>query len=134
MAPETVLLLLLAGGFATAGILVVSMWTIFAKAGQPGWAALVPILNAIVLLEVVGRPRWWVLVLGGVLVPYLACPLAPVALVLCVILCRDLAVSFGKGWGYAVGLVGLGFVFFPLLAFGDATYRGPAAGAPWSAA
>ena len=134
MATETFLLLVLAGGFAMAGIFVVATWAIFVKARQPGWMAIVPIFNVLVLLEIVGRPWWWILVLGGVFVPYLACPMAPVAMVLCVIVCRDLAVSFGKGWGYALGLLCLGFVFFPLLAFGDATYKGPAAGAPWSGA
>jgi hypothetical protein len=34
---------------------------IFAKANKPGWAAIIPIYNMIVLLEVVGRPFWWIL-------------------------------------------------------------------------
>ena len=127
MASEEVLLLLLAACFALAGILLISMWTIFVKAGQPGWTALIPIVNVMVLLDVVGRPWWWVLVFGASCVPYLICPAAPIALVLGAILCRDLALSFGKGWGYALGLVCLGFVFLPMLAFGDSTYKGPAA-------
>ncbi|HNR38904.1 MAG TPA: DUF5684 domain-containing protein, partial [Acidobacteriota bacterium] len=40
-----------------------SLWKIFVKAGKPGWAAIVPIYNIIVLLEVVGRPLWWIVLL-----------------------------------------------------------------------
>ena len=36
-------------------------WRIFEKAGQPGWAAIIPIYNVIVLLEIVGRPLWWII-------------------------------------------------------------------------
>src|ERR1700761_9356385 len=34
-------------------------WLIYAKAGQPGWAVLIPIYNFLVLLRIVGRPWWW---------------------------------------------------------------------------
>jgi hypothetical protein len=33
--------------------------------------------------------------------------------------------SFGKDEGYTAGLVLLGFIFWPLLGFGDAKYLGP---------
>ena len=38
----------------------VCFWKIFSKAGQPGWAAFIPIYNTVVLLQIVGRPVWWV--------------------------------------------------------------------------
>ena len=41
-------------------IYIISMWKIFAKAGQPGWAAIVPVYNIIVQLNVQGRPTWWI--------------------------------------------------------------------------
>ena len=31
----------------------------------------------------------------------------------------DVAKSFGKGTGFGIGLVFLGFIFYPILAFGD---------------
>ena len=37
-------------------VMVVSYWKIFVKAGKPGWAAIVPIYNIIVLLEIVYLP------------------------------------------------------------------------------
>ena len=38
-----------------------------------------------------------------------------------------LAEKFGKGGGFAVGLILLGIVFFPILGFGGAQYRGAVA-------
>lgn len=96
-------------------LLIAAMWKIFSKAGQPGWAAIIPIYNWIVWCKIVGRPAWWVLLL-------LIC--FPIFYI---ILCLDLAKSFGKGGGFAVGLILLSIIFFPILGFGSATYQGPAA-------
>ncbi|MCX6858517.1 MAG: DUF5684 domain-containing protein, partial [Verrucomicrobia bacterium] len=43
--------------------LIVSIWKLHTKAGQPGWAVFVPIYNAIVWLRICGKPGWWVLLL-----------------------------------------------------------------------
>jgi hypothetical protein len=96
-------------------LIVASTWKIFSKAGQPGWAAIIPIYNFIVWCKIVGRPAWWVLLL-------LIC--FPIFYI---ILCIDLAKSFGKGVGFAVGLILLSVIFFPILGFGSATYQGPSA-------
>jgi hypothetical protein len=113
------------GGFvlvmlAVLVLVFVSLWKIFEKAGKPGWAGIVPIYNAVVLCEIVGRPLWWVLLM------FVPC----VGIVVSIILCIDLAKSFGKDVAYGIGLALLGFVFFPMLAFGAARYVGPAAGTP----
>jgi len=92
---------------------------VFRKAGRPGWAAFVPVYNTIVLLQVVGRPLWWFLLL---LVP-------GVNVVVGIVLMNDLATSFGQGAGFTVGLVLLSIVFVYVLWLGPSTYRGPAAGA-----
>jgi hypothetical protein len=94
---------------------IVAGWKIYVKAGQPGWASLVPIYNLIVMLKIVGRPAWW-LVLA--LIPF-------VNLVIVIILLVDLAKSFGKSGGFAVAL--LFMVGYFILGFGDAQYQGPAA-------
>jgi hypothetical protein len=96
-------------------LMIAAMWKIFAKAGQPGWAAIIPIYNWIAWCKIVGRPAWWVLLL-------LIC--FPIFFI---ILSIDLAKSFGKGVGFAVGLVLLSIIFFPILGFRSATYQGPAA-------
>lgn len=98
--------------FAIAIITLVGMWKIFEKAGKPGWAAIIPIYNIIVLLEIVGRPLWWV-----------ALMFVPIAqLVVAVILAIDLAKAFGKDVGFAIGMILLPFVFYPMLGFGSAQY------------
>jgi hypothetical protein len=95
---------------------IVSMWKIFEKAGKPGWAAIVPIYNILILLEIVGKPWWWLLLM---LIPV-------VNIVFAIWMTNLLSKSFGKTEGFTVGLILLPFVFYPILGFGDAQYAGPA--------
>ena len=95
-------------------LMIASMWKVFAKAGQPGWAAIVPIYNIIVLLKIAGKPAWWVVLF---LVPI-------VSLVIAILIYLGVAKSFGKGGGFAAGLILLPFVFWPMLGFGSAQYQG----------
>ena len=96
-------------------LLIVSMWKVFTKAGQPGWAAIVPIYNIVVLLKIVGKPVWWIV---GFLIPI-------VNIIVAILLSLALAKVFGKGTGFAIGLILLGIVFIPILAFSDAQYTAP---------
>lgn len=98
-------------------VIIASFWKVFTKAGQPGWASIIPIYNLIVMLQIVGRPWWWILLL---LIPI-------VSLVIAIIISIDMAKSFGKGAGFGIGLALLGFIFYPILGFGSATYQGPSA-------
>jgi hypothetical protein len=104
-------------GLAIGLIVIIGMWKIFVKAGQPGWASIIPIYNAYILCKIVGKPGWWVILL---FIPL-------VGVIIGIILVAGLAKSFGKGVGFAVGLILLPFIFYPMLGFGDASYRGPAA-------
>jgi hypothetical protein len=97
-------------------LIVAGMWGIFVKAGEPGWAAIIPIYNNYVLLRITGKPEWW-------LIPMILCPCINIIFVIMVN--AELATRFGKGGGYALGLIFLPFIFFPLLGFGDARYRRP---------
>lgn len=95
-------------------VYVASFWKVFTKAGEPGWAAIVPIYNIITLLKIAGKPVWWVV---------LFC--IPVANVIAAVLVFiAVAKSFGKGTGFAIGLLFVGFIFWPMLAFGDAKFIG----------
>lgn len=100
---------------ALMGVVFAGGWKMFEKAGQPGWAFLIPIYNLIVLMKVVGRPLWFVVVL---LIPF-------VGILGAIVVASDLSKRFGKGIGTTVGLVLLPFVFFPYLGFGDAQYSPP---------
>ena len=101
---------------AFAILMIAACWKIFTKAGQPGWAAIIPIYNWYVLCKIVGRPGWWVILL---LIPL-------VDFIIGIILCIDLAKSFGKGIGFGIGLILLPIIFCPILGFGSAQYQGPA--------
>lgn len=94
--------------FVLAGV-----WKVFTKAGQPGWASIVPIYNIVVVMRIAGRPGWWVLLM---FIPI-------VSLIVAIIVYIDLAKNFGKGAGFGIGLAFLGFIFFPILGFGSAEYN-----------
>ena len=105
-------------------LMIAAWWKIFTKAGQPGWACIIPIYNLYVWCKIVGRPWWWILLM---LIPF-------VNFIILIILIIDLAKSFGKGAGFGIGLLLLPIIFFPILGFGSAQYQGPAAGSLGSGA
>ena len=90
-------------------------WRVFEKAGLPGWAVLLPVCNRMLILRLVGRPWWWLLLL---LIP-------AVNLVIGGLMCLELAERFGKDPWFALGLVCLFLVFWPILGYGDARYSPP---------
>ena len=107
---------------------IAALWKVFVKAGQPGWAAIIPIYNLYILLKVIGRPAWWLLLfIVGIIVPFVGWILL---IVISIIIAIDLARSFAKSSGFAVGLFLLPFVFIPILGFGESRYAGPAAAWP----
>ena len=102
-------------GLILALFVVAAMWKIYTKAGQPGWAAIIPFYNIYVLLKIIGRPGWWLLLLFVPLVNFFVM----------LIIYIDLAKSFGKSTLFGLGLLFLNIIFIPILGFGDAEYRGP---------
>ncbi|MDX1429464.1 MAG: DUF5684 domain-containing protein [Rhodothermales bacterium] len=98
-------------------VTIAAVWRVYEKAGQPGWAALIPVYNMYVILNIVGRPAWWLILL---FVPI-------INVVIWVIVYADLAKSFGKSPLFGLGLMMLNMIFFPILAFGEARYHGPVA-------
>ena len=96
-------------------LMVVAMWKIFTKAGKPGWAAIIPFYNTYVLLKVAGKPGWWLVLF---FIPI-------VNIVFYVIVSLALASVFGKGTGFAVGIIFLPVVFLPIMAFDSSKYIAP---------
>lgn len=96
-------------------LMLVSMWKVFEKAGQPGWAAIIPIYNLYILLKIAGKPGWWMILFIIPIVNY----------VFIIWTYNMVSKSFGKDEGFTIGLVLLGFIFWPILAFSDARYHGP---------
>ena len=104
-------------GLLLAIAVIAGMWLIFEKAGEAGWKSIIPIYNIYVMLEIVGRPGWWVILY---FIPV-------VGFIVWVMMMIDLAKSFDRGIGFAIGLMFLPVIFYPLLGFSDMQYYGPAA-------
>jgi hypothetical protein len=165
--------------FTAVVITIAGIWKTFAKAGQGGWKALIPIYNNYIMLRIGGHSGWWILTFflpvlpwmialltsaasaqtpgategtasfatsafqmnigpeqiigtGGVLAFLLAISIMLVvsaffqlAMLVSVVMVYDVARSFGKSMAFTLGLMALPFVFWPILGFGDAEYRGP---------
>jgi hypothetical protein len=95
-------------------LMIASQWKVFEKAGQPGWACLVPIYNIYIMTLIAKKPAWWIAML-----------LIPIAnFVFLIMLINGISKAFGKTEGFTAGLIFLGVVFWPILAFGDAQYQG----------
>ena len=93
-------LILVAVELALIVAIIAGFWKVFVKAGKPGWAAIVPIYSLIVLLEVAGKPLWWIILF-----------FIPIANLIAVILVGiAVARKFGKGDGFGIGVALLPFI------------------------
>ena len=99
---------------------IASMWKVFTKAGKPGWASIVPIYNLVVILQIAGKPVWWILLL---LIPI-------VNIVVAVMVYIAFAHSFGRSTAFGIGLAFLSLIFIPILAWGSSEYQGGGSGVP----
>jgi hypothetical protein len=103
--------------FILAAFVFISLWKVFEKAGKPGWAAIVPIYNMIVLLEIAELPGIYVI---GFFVPV-------VNYILAMYVWHEVGKQFGKSDAFNIGLALLAIVFVPILAFSDSKYQDYAA-------
>ena len=97
-------------------LFIVSIWKIFEKANKPGWTCLIPFLNIIVLLRIVGKPWWWLFLL---LIPI-------VNIVFIIWMTNLLSKSFGNDEGFTAGLMLIPVIFYPILGLGKSKYIGAA--------
>ena len=96
-------------------VMIAAGWKVFVKAGQPGWAVLIPIYNAYILLKIAGKPGWWLLLF--------CIPL--VNIVIGIIVAIEISKAFGQSPVFAIALLlGIGYL---MLGFGKYRYVGPAA-------
>jgi hypothetical protein len=94
---------------------IIAQWKVFTKAGQPGWACIIPIYNIYIMTKIAGKPGIWVL--------WMIIPL--VNIVFIIWLYNMISKSFGHDEGFTVGLILLGVIFWPILGFGSSKYQGP---------
>ena len=100
-------------------VTLIGMWKVFAKAGQPGWAVLVPIYNIIVLLRVAGLPWYWVFAPFVMIIPILGW----IAYIVWIVWVHHrISTRFGQGVGFTIGLTLLGPIFWMILGFGSSKY------------
>ena len=105
-------------GLVLSVFMIAAMWRVFTKADQPGWGCLIPFYNIYLMLQIAGKPGWWLLLM---FIPL-------VNIIIMILTLAGIANNFGKGGGYVLGLIFLPFIFYPMLAFGDAQYLGSANG------
>ena len=97
-------------GMAAVVMMIVATWTLYEKAGEPGWASLVPIYNMVVYVRIAGLEWWWVILM---FIPL-------VNVFVGVFLSIRVAELFGKGTSFGIGMALLPWIFIPILAFSDA--------------
>ncbi|MDO4979246.1 MAG: DUF5684 domain-containing protein [Candidatus Saccharibacteria bacterium] len=91
---------------------MVLQWGVYKKGGYPGWAGIVPFYNSYCLCKMAGVDI--VIFVIGIFIPLVH-----------IYTYIELAKKFGKDALWGVGLFLLGFIFFPILGYGDAKFNGP---------
>ena len=90
-------------------VVLVSLWKVFEKAGQPGWAGIIPIYNLVIfVLNIIKKPIWWIIIC-----------LIPIVNILA---CLELVKKFGKPDWHCILMFLFSFIYLPYLAFSDAKY------------
>ena len=93
-------------------IVIAGIWRTFEKAGQPGWAAIVPFYNYYIMAKIGGVKNWW----------FIFIPILNIYILF--VISIAIAKAFGKDSGFGIGLALLGFIFYPMLGFGSSVYKG----------
>lgn len=96
-------------------VFAAGLWKTLAKAGEPGWTAVIPILNWYFMVKLSGHPGWWMLMF---FVPILN-------LIIWLMVALDTAYAFGKTTLTGILLFFLPWIMYLVLGFSEATYRKP---------
>jgi hypothetical protein len=100
---------------------IAGVWKVFVKAGEPGWAAIVPLYNMMTMAKIGGKDPSFGLM---TLIPFYG-------IYVSIVILADVCKAFGKDTGFVIGMLLLPYVFWPILGFGSATYRPvPGSGGP----
>jgi signal peptidase I len=88
------------------------LWKLFQKAGRKGWEAIIPFYNLYVMIQITGRPIWWLILF---LIP-------GINFIVGMGLTIDLAKSYGKfTFIDHLGSIILPFIVFPIWGFDKKT-------------
>ena len=147
MSNESMMTMLMAmmGAYLVVGVIwvilqVIAYWRIFKKAGEPGWKSLIPVYSGYVQYKIAWKPMmFWIMLIATFIGNYtynnylsesstmwmvITLILGVVCLIINIMYSVKLAKAFGKGIGFAVGLLLLQPIFILILAFGSAEYQG----------
>ncbi len=94
---------------------IIAMWKVFQKAGEQGWKAIIPILNAFTLVKIITG--------NGIKFLLLCIPI--VNIIYEIILMIKLAKAFNKSTAFGIGLIFFSPIFMLILAFDGSEYVGP---------
>jgi len=119
-------------------LMIASLWRVYTKCGEPGWACIIPIFNIYVMCRMVKKPEYFKYLLGGFagyILGFIIMASGPAflggivvaisaiaLLVFSIMLYNELSKAFGQGTGFTIGLIFLSFIFIPLLAWGNYHY------------
>ena len=118
---------------------IIANWNIFTKSGEAGWKSLIPIYGDYVSYKIAWQTSYfWLNFILGILLSYvsnanlnesmflsLIVILLKIALtVINIMYCVKLARAFGRGIGFAIGLILLQPIFLLILGFGSDQYYG----------
>lgn len=95
-------------------VAVAGYWKALSKAGEPGWAAIIPVYNLWVLVRASGNSWLW----------FVACLVPLVNFFAVAKVFVNFAGQFGRGVLFGIATWLLPFLMMPLLGFGDYQYRG----------
>jgi hypothetical protein len=96
-------------------LMLISTWIIFEKAKQPGWAILIPIYNILVMLRVAKLHWAWIFMILAAIIPIVGT--FAVLIFFGIIVPIKISKNFGQSSGFAVGMILLPYIFYPILAF-----------------
>lgn len=111
------------------GILVIiGKWNILKKGGEEGWKSLIPIYSTYTMCKLVGVNPYWVLITiaGWFLssIPLVNLVSAVASIYFTILLNVSIAKAFGKDTGFAIGLIFLPYIFYPILGLGNKEFVG----------
>lgn len=120
---------------------IIANWRIFTKAGEAGWKSIIPVYSDYVSYKIAWQTKffWLSMVLGivascveefanpngdNVLLLVIVAAIRIVVGIIGILYSVKLAKAFGRGIGFAVGLIFLSPIFMLILGFGDNRYYG----------
>lgn len=101
--------------FLASIVMIVALWKLYAKAEKPGWASIVPIYNLFVMLEMIGKPAWWIILFF----------IPGANAVVGILMTYHFVKCFGKPGSHVLLALFFGLIYFPYLAFSSAAYTAP---------